>query len=850
MPVRSQLIRQSSALLAALWASVAHGQVDNLSPTIPTAVAELRIDGTLSDEMVQFLATQTVRSAVPRTRGRIDDLVREACGYVSPNNLRVFEAALADQGAMLEEGRFSLDAAATLVPVCLPDEQETRLVGRLPGQGDSFYQYFEADLGVRLTATDELADAAPVNPQVRLDCMTGYGGHRTQSRWALSADETEYASLIAQTEGYLTSSEVDPQDKSRVAFESLVVTRALMAGGIEPAASRKVVAESLISLNVPDTREILARVETALAAGQQEPQIRDLPIMADYCGGEATSSVEALCSAPAAGAAIQLPSRTADVITSLNTPDRAADAATIYASVPVVSVEQVTKSAEVLVTSTDSVPEDATTREVTAAEAREIADLTQFRSDVALFLDVEGNPDQSCRGDSYRNWNTPAFLQEFRAALARSADAKRAIENDVNATLVLVLDGGFFRFDTDSFGAVEWDSVLPGQADASAESLDGMADSLVEKVVHGTVVAGLALGGPDLMDSFGELDMPVTIATRAAYLSRWEAGSVRFYVQDNLPKLVTHGDPDIVNLSIGARDAQIGRLDMLRQSLLGRTGPLFVVAAGNNGNNDSPAGRSIADTGLVPQSWGVGENELSGTGTYNLLVVAALDGDGEAEDLAWFSNYDRQHVYLAAPGCNVKAWTPTTTGEDREYQLATYNGTSFAAPIVTYVAAAVHALLPFDQKIAPWIRARLLSTADINAQLDEEKVRNGRVLNPVAAVRIYEDVLTLTEPLVADGPLELAGRLLDTTDDGDFDKNAFCDSNYDRKHSVLRLFRMISPSAQPRWYVDLMNDDDFMVTSRCTLKSGATVRILVKDAETVVPIERVADIKFAIHRGG
>lgn len=848
MRIPQNMLAFSLATMAGFWTFAAQAQspVGSTAGAPPVGVAEIRIDSELSDEMVHFLATQSVRSAVPRTRGRIDDLVRETCGYSSPNNLRVFTAALADQGAALEEGRFSLDAAATQVPVCLPDEKQTRIVGRLPGKGDSFYQYFKTDLGVRLTASDAGA-AMPVNPDVKLEPVIEYAGHRTKSRWRVPAEPTAGSEAIARAKDYLFASGVDPLDGSRVAFESFVATNELIAAGVAPAATRVALDQSLTSLGVPDTDDIWARVDTALETGQQEPLIRDLPIMADYCGtavGQARTA-EGLCDAPAAGAAVELPSRTSDVITSLNGPDRAADASTIFVSVPVVSVEQVNKSAAVLVTSTDNAPEGASTRAVTDAEVASATDDTSL----SLFLNVENANDRSCRGNSYRNWNTPEFLERFRTALAQTVAAKKAADSRLNSTLVLVLDGGFFRFDTESFGAVDWDSVLPGQADASAESLDGMVDSLVDKVVHGTVVTGLALGGPGLMDSFGAFGMPISIATNTAYKAQGPAGSERYVVHDNLPARVDGENANIINLSIGANNETTGSLHILKQSFLNRPGPLFVVAAGNNGNNDAPSGRSVTETGLVPQTWGVGEAEGLGVGSYNVLVVAALDGDGQATNLAWFSNFDRQHVYLAAPGCNVAAWSPMTSGENREYQVATYNGTSFAAPIVSFVGAAVHALMPRGRIGAPWVRARLLATADIDADLDRAGVRYGRILSPVAAVRIYEDVLTLNVPLVADGPLELAGRLLDASADNTFSKSMLCDTNYNPKHELLRLFKLSAPDAPPIWHVDIMTQNALMITRDCTLKQGATVRILVDGVDTVVPIEKIADIKFAVRRG-
>lgn len=839
----------SSALIPCLWAALALGQVGlGTSPetgSVSQLVAEVRIDRELSDEMVQFIATQSVQVAMPRTRGRIEDLVREACGYTSPYNERVFTVALSNQGAKFDGDSFELAAAATQVPSCLPDEQQTRLVGRLPLEGDDFSGYFRRDLGVILSDSDNARQRVPINPGVELDiaglvASYDHQGNDGYTSGSLTISGSfDATSVIAQAEDYLADSGVDPQDSSRLAYESWVTTDALVAAGIEPQTSRVIVDRSLKRLGVPDTKEILDTVDAARAAKQSEPRIRDLPFMVERC--RAISGLEATyCDAPASKTPVTLPSRTSDVITTLNTRDRAPNADTIYANVPIISVEQEQKSALIPLASSDGAPPEQQIRQATDAEFESFHTETKL----VLFDHVANDASETsrqCQGNTTPNWGNEEFNAAFRLALSTAVAHKRQAENKLNFTKLLVLDGGFVRIGVGSPGNAAWDAVETGSSAATLESPNYIAESVWKKLVHGSIVTGLAMGGPGLMDVFSQNNMEVNIASNPAYRIEIRSGATYYAAFDNIPSKMTNSQESIVNLSLGVTDEVQSSFYKLKTRNLNANAPLFIVAAGNLGNNNSPIGKLVSDTNLVPQIWGNAASDTAGTGAYNVLVVASLDWNGESENLAWFSNYEETYVYLAAPGCNVMAFSPTLNGK---YELVAVSGTSFSTPIVSFVAAAVHSVLPEGRINAPWVRARLLATADIDRALDEgQKVKDGRILNAVAAVQVQQDLLTLKSVPERVGQLQLApGRTY-------FKKDDFCDANANMPHQLLRFFRKPAGSSgnSSRFYVDLMTEDNFMTTTPCVPKTNTTITFRVNGEDEVVSITDIADLKFAIH---
>jgi subtilisin family serine protease len=127
-------------------------------------------------------------------------------------------------------------------------------------------------------------------------------------------------------------------------------------------------------------------------------------------------------------------------------------------------------------------------------------------------------------------------------------------------------------------------------------------------------------------------------------------------------------------------------------------GSLFVAAAGNSAKN----------TDTTP-------DYPSGFDLPNVLTVGATD---QNDARAWFSNYGKQSVDVAAPGTNIYSTWP---GGIYRYS----DGTSMAAPHVTGVAALAKAAFPAASAVG--LKALILRTVDPNASFSGLSTTGGRL---------------------------------------------------------------------------------------------------------------------------
>ncbi|MEJ7789896.1 MAG: S8 family peptidase [Thermoleophilaceae bacterium] len=161
----------------------------------------------------------------------------------------------------------------------------------------------------------------------------------------------------------------------------------------------------------------------------------------------------------------------------------------------------------------------------------------------------------------------------------------------------------------------------------------------------------------------------------------------------------------IVNASLSGSSFSRAELDAIN----GAPGTLFVVAAGNGG--DDGVGDDLSVAPEYPCAYPAP----------NIVCVAASDQD---DRLAGFSNYGAEAVDLAAPGVRTASTVPGG--------YARFSGTSMATPHVAGVAALIWALEPTASVTG--VKAALLTGTDLRPDLAGRTATGGR-LNADLALR-------------------------------------------------------------------------------------------------------------------
>lgn len=368
---------------------------------------------------------------------------------------------------------------------------------------------------------------------------------------------------------------------------------------------------------------------------------------------------------------------------------------------------------------------------------------------------IIGPVDSDCAGGEALGGSVPNIDQvrasyPFHPTAVRAAYARTLGADQPDKIFVMVLDNGFWGVpcvstgcpNRDAKGRLAFNDPFPktffatdlyrGEIGptlfnrfAPVNYSNGLRpDMATPSSAHGTHVTGLIFGGAAAGDSgwrtiFG--------ATGASWLKltvgNLAPGALTFPRDTIEPMelLLSRGDlPDqkVVNLSLALIKSHAAYMEQL----VGRWGDtLFVAAAGNDGN-------PVELDGLYPAA-------LGGMKNGNVLSVASVDGDGR---LSGFSNYSNDLVDLAAPGCKIASWLTLDRTE-------AVSGTSQAAPLVTFTAAALHSLWPGATPKA--VKNRLAYSGVLLAKTeDRARIRSQTRLDPFQALLLRDDVVRARNP--------------------------------------------------------------------------------------------------------
>lgn len=170
-------------------------------------------------------------------------------------------------------------------------------------------------------------------------------------------------------------------------------------------------------------------------------------------------------------------------------------------------------------------------------------------------------------------------------------------------------------------------------------------------------------------------------------------------------------------------------------------GALFVAAAGNDGTNND-------EYGTYPSSYSIP----------NILAVGALNNQGE---LAYFSNFGKRKVHVAAPGFDIYSTTPGAS-------YGSKSGTSMATPHTAGIAALV------------WDREPNLNAIDVKTRLIRTSVPQDKLFGLVKSngvISANRAVLNIRAPYDENDPDNWDFKLVNVATPDPYDDNSV--TNYE-----------------------------------------------------------------------
>lgn len=354
--------------------------------------------------------------------------------------------------------------------------------------------------------------------------------------------------------------------------------------------------------------------------------------------------------------------------------------------------------------------------------------------------------------------------------------------------------GDYYGIDSDESGSVE-----PFENDASKQ--------------HGTQVADVALGGYALRNAYPKIYELLKLDVAKIF---WQPGAATI-VNDSafvsaIRSIRNHTMPSVVNFSVGASSENNTKLFLQSLQDAPQLNFLAVIAAGNSH-------KDIANQELTyPAAYGGGGSVASRW----IMSVGASDPSGMP---TVFTNFSSERVDILAPGCKIPF-----RGEDGSNQ--SLNGTSIAAPLVSFTAGVIHAL-GVDSMAD--VKTRIIVSADYRASLANFTRYGGVVLNVERAVAVHQDSIRIKKESA-----DRRGRWIRSDDDLSICENpALMDPRdvmsitaFDQGGEVwLRYLTLAKDGA--------LNDPRYCKADSAGLKfqnqNGTTLDVAWRDLDTFVP---------------
>lgn len=688
-------------------------------------------NGEISKDFIEWVASVGARKPVKASEGRkLDDYVKAICGSVADINQALFRRTLEKQGIEVPaDGTVNPpEGGMLLLPPCLPTPKATS-TARVVLSGEQLWDYYESS---PMVAATDVEGVTPVSPGEIIASQPDSNPGGFFSEAISSIDISDTSQVQAFIEAYLRGKTGAARPEGEIAWDAFLAGNALVLSGADADVTTKALATTL---------DKAGEGHKSLAVGQAVQAA-----IKRWSGKNAITSENWTQVSQSLDPGSDTPP--AKNITWFDpAPDPSKDPTKLQPGDIVVTVTPADQTVQIPVDGA-LLSKDASENAVAYLQKNPPPPSTTADApspDVTLMdtQPMDAVNGTSCDNATYKMWGTPQFARDFGNAAMRTRMLSYRKGHQATDASIVVIDSGFVRvrergaFRDESFTEV---ADLLHEQTAPAE--------LQARRIHGTSVAGLALGGPDLWGLSATLGLRLTITPATIYEVRLINNVPTATFQFEWMKEAITGAGDIYNISFASKNAD--QMDIFETYLGTASGKLFVVAAGNNKMNNDTKGGDIGDIDIFPQRFGG-----NGQGP-NLITVAAFDG----MKLAGFSNYSSKHVSIAAPGCAIRSWKPTD--DDARYEEERFTGTSYAAPIVAHLAGMIKSLMPARHSSPAAVRARILASADLMKDLKE--VEDGRLLNPIKAISIHEDVVEVEQNGVKRlliGNLQLAGGIND-----------------------------------------------------------------------------------------